>query len=106
MIQPARDRLIDLLHLGSLLIFKLWKVVIIVIIDNVILINGQTQLDHAVNAGSKGGGLIQGEARGKHRGVEKEPDEVLDSLVILVLLGTGTESLNDSMAGVKLHGLL
>merc|ERR1719488_130642 len=104
MIQPARDHLIDFFHLGSLLIFKLWKVVIIVIIDDVILINGQTQLDHAVNAGSKGGGLIQGEARGKHRGVEEQPDEVLDSLVVLVLLSTGTQSLNNSMAGVELHG--
>merc|ERR1712188_10894 len=43
---------------------------------------------------------------GEHRCVEQKPDKILDGLVVLVLLSTGTESLNDGVLWVDLHGLL
>merc|ERR1711861_12856 len=59
-----------------------------------------------MDAGSKGGWLIQGETRGEHRGVEEQPDQVLDGLVVLVLLSTCTQCLDDCARWVELHGLL
>merc|ERR1712023_33110 len=100
------SHLIDLLHLGALLILQLWQIIIVILIQSVILINRQTKLDHTVDARGEGGWLIQGEARGQHRGVEQQPDQVLHSLVVLVLLSTSAEGLDDSVAWVDLHGLL
>merc|ERR1711907_871347 len=99
--------LIDLLHLGALVVLERREVIIVLIdISLVVLIDAETELDHAVDAASKGGRLVQGEAGGEQRGVEQQPDEVLHGLVVLVLIGTGTEGVDDRVHRVDLHGLL
>merc|ERR1712216_764617 len=104
----AQEHLIDLLHLGALIVLER-REVIIVLISVVFLssvVNAETKLDHAVDAASKGDRLIQGEARCEQRGVKQQPDKVLDSLVVLVLVGTCTESVDDGVYRVHLHSLL
>merc|ERR1712010_165639 len=104
----AQEHLIDLLHLGALIVLER-REVIIVLISVVFLssvVNAETKLDHAVDAASKGDRLIQGEARCEQRGVKQQPDKVLDSLVVLVLVGTCTESVDDGVYWVHLHSLL
>merc|ERR1719247_484274 len=59
-----------------------------------------------MNTTSEGGWLVKSETRGKKRGVKEEPDEVLDSLIVLVLVGTRAESVDDRVERVDLHGLL
>ena len=46
-----------------------------------IVVDAQTQLDHAVDAASKLCGLIEVETGCKERCVEKQPDQVLDGLI-------------------------
>merc|ERR1711904_96010 len=104
----AQEHLIDLLHLGALIVLER-REVIIVLISVIFLssvVNAEAELDHAVDAASKGDRLIQGEARCEQGGVEQQPDKVLDSLVVLVLVGTCTESVDDGVQWVHLHSLL
>merc|ERR1719482_1867402 len=98
----AQEHLIDLLHLGALIVLERREVIIVLIS----VVNAETKLDHAVDAASKGDRLIQGEARCEQRGVKQQPDKVLDSLVVLVLVGTCTESVDDGVYWVHLHSLL
>merc|ERR1719271_321877 len=68
------EQLVDLLHLGALIVLEGWEIIVIVLID------AETELDHAVDAASEGGRLVEGEAGGEEGGVEEEPDKVLDGL--------------------------
>merc|ERR1712127_874111 len=76
--------LVDLLHLGGLL---------------VVLLDGEAELDHAVDAAGEGGGLVEREARGEQRGLEEQVHEVLDRLVALVGGALGLELLHDRVLG-------
>merc|ERR1712072_1129805 len=99
--------LVNLLHLGALIVLKWGQVIILILVLGcVVLVNAQAKLDHAVDAASKGGGLIEVEARGEQGGVEQEPDEILYGLVVLVLVGTSTQSIDDGVSGVHFHRLL
>merc|ERR1719271_621726 len=101
------EQLVDLLHLGALLVLEGWEIIVIVLLlSGIILIDAETELDHAVDAASEGGGLVEGEAGGEEGGVEEEPDKVLDGLIVLVLLSTATQSVDDGVRGVDFHGLL
>merc|ERR1711904_602898 len=83
------------------------KVIIILVLSNlVILIYAQSELDHTVNTTRKCGWLIKSETRCKKTSVEKEPDKVLDSLVVLILISAAAESIDDRVHRVDLHGLL
>merc|ERR1719345_252699 len=79
---------VNFLHLRGLICSALnllkWGQIIIVTKALVIIVNAEAELDHAVNATSELCGLVKVEARCEERGVEEEPDEVLDSLVRLV----------------------
>merc|ERR1711998_496226 len=66
----------------------------------------EDELDHAVDAAGKGGGLVEREARGEQRRLEEQVDEVLDRLVALVGGRLGLELLHDRVLRVDLHGLL
>jgi len=103
----VRRLLIDLLHLGGGLVsaldgLKLRKVFILFVVIN----NGQAELDHAVDAASELGRLFEREAGGKKRGVEQQPDKILDGLVGLVGVALGLELGHDRVVRVDLHGLL
>merc|ERR1712144_160717 len=100
-------QLVDLLHLGALIVLEGGHVIVIlIVVNNVILIDAKPKLDHPVDATSEGGRLVKSEPRGEEGGVEQEPDEVLDSLVVLVLVGTSAESVDDGVRRVDLHRLL
>merc|ERR1712017_39494 len=102
----GRQQLVDLLHLGALIVLERREVIIVLDVSLIVLVDAKAELDHAVDAAGEGGWLVQGEAGGEEGGVEQQPDEVLDSLVVLVLLGTGAESIHDRVHWVDLHGLL
>merc|ERR1712224_376252 len=68
--------LIDLLHLGALI---------------AVLLEGQAELDHAVDAAREGGRLVEREARGEQARLEEQVHQVLDGLVALVGGGLGLE---------------
>merc|ERR1712017_2484 len=107
MAPTGRQQLVDLLHLGALVVLERREVIIVLVLrDLVVLVNGEPELDHAVDAAREGGGLVERETGGEQGGVEEEPDEVLDGLVVLVLLGAGTEGVDDWVHRVDLHGLL
>ena len=73
---------------------------------HVVVIDGKSELDHSVDSGGELGGLIQGESGGKERGVEQQPDKVLDGLVSLVLVGLLLQLSDDWVVWVDFHGLL
>merc|ERR1712137_876545 len=99
--------LVDLLHLRALIVLQRRQVIIVLFLfGNIILVNAQTKLDHAVDTASEGGGLIEVEARGQQRGVEQEPDEVFHSFVVFVLISACAQSINDRVHRVDLHCLL
>lgn len=49
-----------------------------------ILVDAEAQLDHAVDAGAEGVGLVQGEAGDEQRLLEQQQHQVLDGPVALV----------------------
>jgi hypothetical protein len=61
------------------------QVIGVLVVKRNVLVDGETQLDHAVNAPAEGVGLIQREAGGEHRRLEEQQHQVLDGLVALVL---------------------
>merc|ERR1719502_1399165 len=79
---------VNFLHLGGLIgsAFNLLqrRQVIIIAKSLIIVVDAKTKLDHTMNAASKLGWLIKVETRGQERGVEQEPNQVLDCLVRLV----------------------
>ena len=50
----------------------------------VVLVDGEAELDHAVDARAKGVGLVQGEAAGQQRSLKQQQHQVLHRLVALV----------------------
>merc|ERR1719251_106590 len=101
---------INFLHLrrfvsGPLDLFKWWKVVVIAE-ALVVVVDAETQLDHAMNAASKLSWLVKVEARGQQRCVEEEPNQILHSLVGLVRSCLLLQLGHDGMLGVHFHGLL
>ena len=80
------------------------NVVLIIIV--IVVVDGKTKLDEAVDTRGEGGGLIEGEAGSEEGGVVQEPDEVLDGLVTGVGIGLLAEGGDDGVGGVDLHGLL
>ena len=102
--------LVDLLHLGSLVgraldFLQRWEVVVIAE-SLVIVVDAEAELDHAVDAAGELGGLVQVKAGGEERGVEQQPDEILDGLVGLVSGRLLLQLRHDGVLGVHLHGLL
>jgi len=74
--------LIDLLHLAGLVRDALQllerRQVIVITTAIIVIIDGQTKFDQAVDASGKLGGLIKIGSRGQQGGVEEQPDQVLD----------------------------
>ena len=100
--------LIDLLHLvhlglGAFNLLERGKVGVVLLIT---FGDGETELDHAVDAAGELSGLLEVETGGEEGGVEKQPDEILDGLVGLVSITLGLELSHDRVLGVDLHGLL
>jgi len=58
----SRGHLIDLLHLAALIAVLLERRQLLDVIRLVVVLNGEAKLDHAVDAASKGGGLVKREA--------------------------------------------
>mmetsp|Transcript_76115 Transcript_76115/g.214372 ORF Transcript_76115/g.214372 Transcript_76115/m.214372 type:complete len:252 (-) Transcript_76115:360-1115(-) len=107
---PKPGGLVDLLHLGSLISGTLdllqRRQVVVVGEALVVVVDAEAELDHAVDAARELRGLVQVEARGQQRGVEEQPDQVLDRLVRLVRGRLLLEFGHDGVLGVHLHGLL
>mmetsp|Transcript_36274 Transcript_36274/g.82669 ORF Transcript_36274/g.82669 Transcript_36274/m.82669 type:complete len:537 (-) Transcript_36274:669-2279(-) len=103
-------RLVDLLHHATasggsgIVLLKRGDVAAVILI--IALVNAEAELDHAVEASSELVGVIESEAGGEEGGLEQEPDEVLDGLVALGLVGLDDELADDGVVGVDLHGLL
>merc|ERR1712054_266562 len=89
--QLRLTRSVNLLHLAALV---------------AVLLDGEAELNHAVNAAREGRRLVEREARGEERRLEEEVDEVLDRLVALVGGGLRLELLHDRVLRVDLHRLL
>merc|ERR1719486_1650244 len=102
----GRKQLVDLLHLGALIVLERREVIVLILLNSIVLVDRQAELDHVVDAASEGGGLVKVEARGQERRVEKEPDEILDRLVVLVVVGALAESVDDGVGRVDLERLL
>merc|ERR1711972_592540 len=101
---------IDLLHLGGLVssaihLLKGWKVIVISE-ALIIVVDAESELDHSVNAASKLGRLIEIEARCQKRGVEEEPDQVLDGFAGLVRSSLLFQLCHDGVLRIYFHGLL
>ena len=119
-IKPERNHPLDLLlysfflvdHLhGALTLVviavqgrEVLHVVLIIIV--IVVVDGKTKLDEAVDTRGEGGGLIEGEAGSEEGGVVQEPDEVLDGLVAGVGICLLAKGGDDGVGGVDLHGLL
>merc|ERR1711912_62907 len=88
-----RESLIDLLHLAALIAVLLEGRQLLDVVGLVVVLDGEAELDHAVDAAGEGGGLVEGEARREEGGLEEQVDEVLDGLVTLVGGGLGLELL-------------
>jgi len=100
--------LIDLLHLvhllvGALNLLERRQVRIALVLG---IVDGEAELDHAVDAPSELGRLLEGKAGRQQRGVEEEPDQILDGLVGLVGVALRLELGHNRVLGVDLHGLL
>merc|ERR1712151_929650 len=97
-------------HFGGLLCctlnFLQGREVVVITKTLIIIINAQAELNHAVDAASELCGFIQVEPGGQQRGVEKQPDEVLDSLVRLVCCCLLLEFSHDAVLGIDFHGFL
>merc|ERR1719313_1970815 len=76
---------------------------VLLLLLEVVLVDGEAELDHAVDAPGEGVGLVQGEARGEERGLEEEEHQVLHGLVALVGLGALAELVHDGVVRVDLH---
>merc|ERR1719152_158619 len=91
--------LVHLLHGGLfvelLVLVELRKLLVIRSLGALIVVNGETELDKAVDAVGEGGRLVEREARGEEGGVVEQPDQVLDGLVALVSLGLLAQRGND-----------
>jgi len=99
--------LIDFFHLVHLLVgaFDLLKGGEVISVG-ITFIDGETELDHAMDTSSELGRLLETEARGEQGGVEKQPDKILNGLVGLVGVTLALELSHDRMLGVDLHGFL
>merc|ERR1711988_1515388 len=79
-----RESSIDLLHLRALTVVLLERRQLLDVVRLVVVLDREAELDHAVDAAGKRGGLIEREARREQRRLKQEVDEVLDRLVALV----------------------
>mmetsp|Transcript_10428 Transcript_10428/g.14739 ORF Transcript_10428/g.14739 Transcript_10428/m.14739 type:complete len:504 (+) Transcript_10428:193-1704(+) len=104
------NHLINLFHGGFLIVIVAikWRQVfhIIIFFVVIIVINGETKLDKTVNTRSKGGRFFQGESTGEERGIVKEPDQILDSLITLVSISLFAKGNNDRVGRVDFQSLL
>merc|ERR1712216_656724 len=98
--------LIDLLHLAALVAVLLKRRQLLDVVGLVVVLDGEAELDHAVDAAGKGRRLVEREAGSQEARLEEQVDEVLDGLVALVGGGLGLELLHDAVLRVNLHRLL
>mmetsp|Transcript_17764 Transcript_17764/g.57462 ORF Transcript_17764/g.57462 Transcript_17764/m.57462 type:complete len:716 (-) Transcript_17764:251-2398(-) len=103
-----RRRLVDLLHARALVhvLLEGGHVALVVLLEVIVLVDAEAELDHAVDAGAEGVGVVEREARGEHGGLEQQEHEILDGLVALVRVAALLELRHDGVVGVDLHGLL
>merc|ERR1719267_56931 len=101
-----KTRLVDLLHLGALVAVLLEGRQLLDIVRLVIVLDRETELDHAVDAAREGRRLVEREARREQRRLEEEVHKVLDGLVTLIRGGLGLELLHNRVLRVDLHRLL
>merc|ERR1719426_300375 len=80
----AVPRSIDLLHLRALVVVLLERRQLLNVLRLVVVLDREAELDHAVDAASESGRLVEREARRQQRRLEEQVDEVLDRLVALV----------------------
>jgi hypothetical protein len=98
--------LVNLLHARHLTIISFqWWDIIVSIGSSRDVIDTETQLDHAVDARSKVGWIVEREARGEQGSVEDEPHKILDGLVVGIDVGLLAQLLHDGVLGVDLHSL-
>mmetsp|Transcript_12723 Transcript_12723/g.20591 ORF Transcript_12723/g.20591 Transcript_12723/m.20591 type:complete len:561 (-) Transcript_12723:637-2319(-) len=99
--------LVHLLHARALVDVLLQRgQVLLVVVQPDVLLDGQAELDHAMDAPAEGVGLLQREARGEQRRLEEQQHEVLHRLVRLVGVGTLAQLLHDDVVRVDLERLL
>jgi hypothetical protein len=99
---------VDFFHLGVsvVVIVDLIERGEVVVAGALFLENAEAELNHSVDAGGKGRGVLKRETGGQKRCLVHQPDEVLDSLVAHVNLSLVSKFLNDLVLGVDFHGLL
>jgi hypothetical protein len=73
---------------------------------NLVVVDGETELDHAVDTTSEVSWLVQRETGSEHSGIEQEHDKVLNSLVRFILISLLAEFDNNWVGWVNFHGLL
>mmetsp|Transcript_23684 Transcript_23684/g.67877 ORF Transcript_23684/g.67877 Transcript_23684/m.67877 type:complete len:618 (-) Transcript_23684:487-2340(-) len=103
---PPLARSVHLLHLGALVAVLLEGRQLLDVVRLVVVLDREAELDHAVDAAGKGGGLVEREARGEEGRLEEQVDQVLDRLVALVGGRLRLELLHDRVLRVDLHRLL
>lgn len=109
----ARLSLIDLLHVGSVVtvLDQSWGRILSgssggILDHRLVLIDTESQLDHAVDAAGVLLGHLQSESGRQQRGLVQQDDQILDGLVVLVSLHLLAQSLDDGVVGVDLQVLL
>merc|ERR1719311_253016 len=98
--------LVDLLHLRRLVAVLLERRQLLAILVLVVVLDGEAELDHAVDAARERGRLVEREARGEQRRLEEQVNEVLYRFIAFIRCGLGLELLHDRVLRVDLHGLL
>ncbi|GJN33640.1 hypothetical protein PR202_gb22261 [Eleusine coracana subsp. coracana] len=97
--------LVDLLHL-ALAGVVLQRRHFSVGLSRPVLVDAEAKLEHAVDPGAEGVGVVKAKARGEESGLEEQHHEVLDGLVVLVSICTLAELVHNGVLRVDLHGLL
>merc|ERR1719460_1115120 len=96
---PPLARSVHLLHLGALVAVLLEGRQLLDVVRLVVVLDGEAELDHAVDAAGEGGRLVEREAGGEQRGLEEQVHQVLDGLVPLVRRRLGLELLHEGAQG-------
>lgn len=102
--------LIDLFHSGGVIltvvVLELGHLLRILVGGVVLTIEAKTELDHSVDSGGVGTGVLERETGGEKGGFVKKQDKILDGFVVLVSLDLLSELLDDNVVGVDFQVLL
>ena len=73
---------------------------------DLIVFDGETELDHSVDSVGELRGIVKGESGSQEGSFEQQPDQILNGLVALIGIALLLQVADDSVVGVDFHSLL